>query len=731
VPVCITCSREIPAAAPFCSWCGSANPEAAPPEDVAALADGERLRRRLQAAIGPDFTIEEELGEGGFAVVFAATDRKLSRRIAIKVLRPELVASRASRQRFVREAEASARLNHPHILPIFFVGEGQNLVWFGMPLVDGETLETRARREVRLDPIEVARIGAEVADALAEAHAAGLVHRDIKPLNVMLQGARGRILVADFGIAKAAAAGSSSGEKLTGTGIAIGSPHYMSPEQAAGEEKVDHRSDLYSLGIVLWQLLAGELPFEAAASQAVLMSQVTRAVPPIRTKRPDTPPALAAVVDRCTRKDPTERFQSAEELAEALRFISQTPQGLLAARRPARWVAVAASLATLALVGVIAWRFAAGNGDDALAGAGLADAAPAAPAAPASAAPVIAVLPFTVVTGGDTAQFGRAAALMLSEALALRNGVATVDANQLIGRWIEQGRRVSAPLDSNARFAYALGANQMIVGNYLESGGTFRLSVVMYDTHDATVLWRGEATGRSDSLFALLDRVANEAAEALCAQPAYNPSNLCYDRAARPARPLAVAADSADVPLHFLARVRADGTAQDVRIAQASGDQALTARALEAVAMARYEPARRGGRPVDAWIEVVVEVRPRAAGAMVALAARCADPAFGARNTGRSCYDSRPVPEGRLPQIAAPAACRGTPQPATILVRVSAAGAVEGAPTVQAPSDCAAFTQAATTLAQDMTFTPAVKDGRPVAAWTFVLVRPAATGGAE
>ncbi len=728
MPVCTTCSREIDAAAPFCSWCGSPNPEATPAGDVTGLADGEVLRRRLQAAIGADYTIEEELGAGGFAVVFAATDRKLSRRIAIKVLRPELVASRSSRQRFVREAEASARLNHPHILPIFFVGEGQGLVWFGMPLVDGETLEARVRRERRLDPAEVARIGAEVADALAEAHHAGLVHRDIKPLNVMLQGSRGRILVADFGIAKAAA-GSGEKDKLTGTGIAIGSPHYMSPEQAAGEDKVDHRSDLYSLGIVLWQLLAGELPFEAAASQAVLMSQVTRPVPPIRTKRPETPAALAAIVDRCTKKDPADRFQTAEALAEALRVLTQTPQGLAAARRPSRWAAAAVAVLAVVVVAAGAWKLLGGRAAPETPAAEADTAA----AAPVSPAPVIAVLPFAVVTGGDTAQFGRAAALMLSEALALRNGVSTIDANALIGRWIEQGRRVSAPLDSNARFAYALGANQMIVGNYLASGGTFRLSVVMYDTHDGQVLWRGEATGNSDSLFALLDRIATQVAEALCVQPDYNPSNLCFDRAARPAAPLAVAADSAAAPLRFLARVRSDGTAGDVRIATASADANLTARALETVALARYEPARKAGRPVEAWTTVEVDVRALAAGVAGVLAERCSDPVFAAKNADRACYDSRPVPEGRLPQIPVPPACAGTPQPATVLVRVSEAGAVTGTPNVVSRSDCPAFTEAAAGLARAMTFSPALKAGRPVAAWTHVLVRPAAApaGGSD
>ena len=331
MPTCTTCSQEIPVASAFCSHCGSPNPEAVV---VSGESDAQLLQRRLQSALGEHFSVLHPLGEGGFAIVFAVFDRKLNRRIAVKVLRPDLTASRASKQRFVREAETVARLNHPHILPIFFVGENQGLVYFGMPLVEGETLEARLRREGRLAEPDVARIGSEIADALAEAHAHGLVHRDIKPLNVMLQGARGRVLVADFGIAKAAA-GSGEGDKLTGTGIAIGSPHYMSPEQASGDEEVDQRSDVYSLGILLWQMLAGELPFAEGGSRAVIMQQVSREVPPLASVRPDVSAAMAAVVARCVQKRREDRYQNADDVANALRGLqARTPSGEPAAPAP-------------------------------------------------------------------------------------------------------------------------------------------------------------------------------------------------------------------------------------------------------------------------------------------------------------------------------------------------------------------------------------------------------------
>ncbi len=725
MPACLVCSREIPATSPFCAYCGSPNPEATPTGGGSApsASDVELIERRLQAALGPGLTVEEILGEGGFSVVFAATDRKLSRRIAIKVLRPELTASKSSKQRFVREAESVARLNHPHILPIYFVGEGQGLVYFGMPLVEGETLDARIRRDGRLTESEAVRIGAEIADALAEAHAAGIVHRDIKPHNVMLQGAKARVLVADFGIAKAAAGGSgeagTSGEKLTGTGVAIGSPHYMSPEQASGSDDVDARTDLYSLGIVLWQMLVGELPFTASDQQAILMQQVTRPAPSLRSRRPETSAALADVIARCLEKNPGDRFPSAEALAHALRALLAAPAPSAPGRRAVA-LGAAAVIVAAAAVGVALWRGRPG------ARAAAAPAEAAATTAPAGAAPVIAVLPFSVVMSGDTAQFARAAAGMLTEALALRNGVATVDVNESLSRWLAEWRRITAPLEDNARFAYRLGANQMVIGNYVESGRQFRLSATMYDTHDADLLWRDEVTGPTDSLFTLVDRLAARAAAALCGQPEYNPGNLCFDTGARPADSLVV--DGATpASIGFYARVSATGELAEVRVQGEPADAAIASQALAVLRGARFEPARKDRRPVDAWATVHVAVRPGAAETALQ-GAGCDDPALGVRNADKACYDTRPVPRENLPLIATPAACAAVPAPATVLMRVTATGEVQGAPTVTGRSDCAAFNDAAVAAAAEIAFAPAQKAGRPVAAWTRILVRPAPAG---
>ena len=271
---------------------------------------------RLSEALGSAFTIEGEIGRGGMGVVYRARDEKLKRRVAIKVLPPELAFQAEIRARFTREAETAARLSHPHIVPIYTVGEGGGLVYFVMGYVDGESLASRLKRRGRLPVEEVRRIMREVADALSAAHAFSVIHRDIKPDNILLDGTRGRVMVTDFGIAKAMSGG--AGATLTSAGVAIGTPQYMSPEQAAGEKDIDGRSDLYSLGIVSYQMLTGELPFTAPTVAGVLMKQITEMPPPLQERRPDCPEDLALAVTRCLEKDPENRWPSADALRRAL-----------------------------------------------------------------------------------------------------------------------------------------------------------------------------------------------------------------------------------------------------------------------------------------------------------------------------------------------------------------------------------------------------------------------------
>jgi serine/threonine-protein kinase len=279
------------------------------------------LESRLAEALGSAYTIEGEIGRGGMGVVYRARDERLKRPVAIKVLPPDLAFRADIRQRFLREAQTAARLSHPNIVPIHTVGDKDDLVYFVMGLVDGESLALRLKRRGRLSIEEARRVMRESADALSAAHNQGVIHRDVKPDNILLEGTRGRVMVTDFGIAKAL---SAEGGTLTEAGVAIGTPAYMSPEQAAGDRDVDGRSDLYSLGVVAYQMLTGELPFQAPTVPALLMKQITETPMPIDRKRPETPNELALTVMRCLEKDPEDRWSTADALRRALETNTYT-----------------------------------------------------------------------------------------------------------------------------------------------------------------------------------------------------------------------------------------------------------------------------------------------------------------------------------------------------------------------------------------------------------------------
>src|SRR2546429_3295094 len=239
------------------------------------------LATRLSQALGSSYTLEGEIGRGGMGVVFNARDERLKRQVAVKVLPPELAFREEIRLRFLREAETAARLSHPHIVPIHSVGEGRDgLVYFVMAYVDGESLGAKLKRRGRLPPDEARRIMLETADALGAAHALGIIHRDVKPDNILLEGSRGPVVVTDFGIAKALSSSTGSAT-LTATGVAIGTPHYMSPEQAAGDREIDGRSDIYSLGVVGYQTLAGGVAVPGPPQPGLPIEQVTEPAPPL------------------------------------------------------------------------------------------------------------------------------------------------------------------------------------------------------------------------------------------------------------------------------------------------------------------------------------------------------------------------------------------------------------------------------------------------------------------
>ncbi len=281
------------------------------------------LAGRLADALKKEYTIEGEIGRGGMGVVYVARDLRLKRRVAIKVLPPELAYRSEIRTRFTREAQTAARLSHPHIVPIHAVGEADGLVYFVMGFVDGEPLGARLKRRGRLPIEEVRRIMKETSDALGLAHTMSVIHRDIKPDNILLDGTRRRVMVTDFGIAKALTdAGSGT---LTGTGVAIGTPTYMSPEQAAGERDIDARSDLYSLGVVAYEMLVGHAPFKAPTVPGILMKQITEPPPDLLMVRPECPEELAATVMRCLEKDPETRWATADALRRALESRTSVP----------------------------------------------------------------------------------------------------------------------------------------------------------------------------------------------------------------------------------------------------------------------------------------------------------------------------------------------------------------------------------------------------------------------
>jgi serine/threonine-protein kinase len=280
------------------------------------LRPDDELGAHVATVLAPNYELDGEIGRGGMGIVYCAMDKRLKRKVAVKLLPPELAFRGDIRSRFLREAETAAQLSHPNIVPIYTVEERDNLVYFIMAFIGGDNLAKRIQDEGAMDPDETRRILREVADALAYAHKRNVVHRDIKPDNILLDEDTGRAMVTDFGIARALTDKNDS--RLTATGMAIGTPAYMSPEQSAGESDIDGRSDLYSLGVVGYQMACGDLPFNAPNTPSMLVKHLSERPVPVEQRRIDLPSDLSRIIMLLLEKDPANRFPDATSLVVAL-----------------------------------------------------------------------------------------------------------------------------------------------------------------------------------------------------------------------------------------------------------------------------------------------------------------------------------------------------------------------------------------------------------------------------
>lgn len=350
--VCPACHTPLPAEAHFCLNCGTPTPTE-PGVPARTQPTGAVEVSRVRLALSERYRIDRVLGEGGMATVYLAEDLKHKRTVAVKVMRPELAETLGS-DRFLREIEIAAQLNHPNILPVFDSGSTKGILWYVMPYIEGESLPARLHRETQLPVAEALRIAREVAEALAYANGRGIIHRDIKPANILLS--HGHALVADFGIARAM--GNDAGS-ITKTGLAVGTPQYMSPEQATGARDVDGRADVYALGAVLYEMVSGEPPFTGPTMQAVIARSLTESPRPLSATRQGLPPRLTTLVTRALAKSPSDRFQTTSDMATALGEIEGQLRGTggemtsLQAPSPGRiWLAFGVT-ALVVLIGLV------------------------------------------------------------------------------------------------------------------------------------------------------------------------------------------------------------------------------------------------------------------------------------------------------------------------------------------------------------------------------------------
>src|SRR5262245_9227729 len=443
---------------------------------------------QLNAALAGRYAIQRTLGVGGMGTVFLANDLRHRRPVAIKVLNAELAAVLGT-ERFLREIEIAAGLNHPHILPLYDSGSADGLLYYVMPYAENESLRQRLEREKQLPLADALRVTREVADALDYAHRRGVVHRDIKPENILLSGQHA--LVADFGIARAVAV--AGGEKLTATGVMIGTPTYMSPEQVMAQGDVDGRSDLYSLGCVLYEMLAGQPPFTAATAASLTHQHLNVAARPVRELRPTVPENVERAIGRTLAKAAADRFGTAAELGEALEPREPVTAPAPASDAPApgpRKVWWLAGLAGVTLVVTAILLLVVRPGPK-----------PPAPVAPAHARDEIAVLPFDNLSSeGPHAFFARG---LHDEIL---TQLSKVTALKVISRTSVMGYQGTAkPLKT---IASELGVGSVVEGSVQVVGERLRVTVQLIDAETDEHLWAEHYDRTLNDAFAIQSEVA-------------------------------------------------------------------------------------------------------------------------------------------------------------------------------------------------------------------------------
>ena len=436
---------------------------------------------RANAALEGRYTLERQLGRGGMATVWLARDNKHDRLVALKVLRPD-VAQAIGPERFLREITLTARLSHPHILPLLDSGEADGLLYYVMPYVQGESLRDRLDREQQLALDDALLLTHEIADALTHAHAHNVVHRDIKPENILLED--GHAVVADFGIARAITA--AGAERLTDTGVTVGTPAYMSPEQAAGATNLDGRADVYSLACVLYEMLAGRPPFVGPTAESVVHQQLSAVAPPVTSIRPAVPRAIRVALDRALAKVPADRFRRVDSFAGALTASSGVRVPAPRVGRRVAWLTVAAAITA---VGAVAIRFGQPTPE---------------PAAPTHPRTTVAVLPFQNLSAeGPHAYFAQG---LYDETLTL---LAKFPAIRTIS-WTSLTGYLNAPVPPLHLIAAELGAGSVVQASVQVVGHRLRVSVRLIDTVTGAHLWAERYDRTLDDAFAIQSDVAQQ-----------------------------------------------------------------------------------------------------------------------------------------------------------------------------------------------------------------------------